>query len=485
MTLDNLRTATLRTLSRATPALLFACLLVSNPAQARARQTQQQPQPTQPQTQQPQQPQAQDLSAKMDEYLNAAVKAEGFSGSVLVARRGQPVFARGYGMADYEGRVANTPRTKFRIGSLTKQFTAAAVLLLQERGRLSVEDPVCKHVEPCPAAWQPIKIHHLLSHTAGIPNFTSFPDYPQTMGQPSPPAQTITRFRDRPLEFQPGENHKYSNSGYVLLGLIIEKVSGQPYAAFMRENIFKPLKMENTGYDDPAAKIELRAKGYAGIDGAPKPAAHIDMTIPHAAGALYSTVEDLHLWEQSLSTEKILKRASLDAMFTEVRSGYAYGWNVGQQFNRKRHAHGGGINGFSAFIARYPEEGVAVVVLANNEAGPSSPGVARDLSAIVFGERYEVPVERKIVKVDPKIYDAYAGEYELGPGFVMTVTREGDGLFAQPTGQNKAELLPTSETTFFPRRVRAEVTFVKDAEGKVTHLVLNQGGRQQTAKKIK
>jgi CubicO group peptidase (beta-lactamase class C family) len=468
---DNSR-APLRARSRrATLAsLLFACLIFSNLAPARAQAPAQTPDP----------------AAKIDEYMNAVVKAEGFSGSILVARRGGPVVAKGYGMADFEGRVPNTSKTRFRIGSLTKQFTAAAVLLLQERGKLSVQDSICKHVEPCPAAWQPVKIHHLLSHTAGIPNFTSFPDYLQTMGQPSPPATTIARFRDRPLEFQPGENHKYSNSGYVLLGHVIERVSGQPYGTFLRENIFKPLKMENTGYDDASASAGPRAKGYeAGPGGAPTPAAHIDMTIPHAAGALYSTVEDLYLWDQALNSDKVLKKASLDAMFTPVRNDYAYGWRVAKQGARTQHGHGGGINGFTSYIARYPEDGVTVVVLANlGEAAPSSR-VARDLASIVYGEKYELPIARVYAKVDPKIYDAYVGEYELGPGFVLAITREGDSLMAQPTGQRKIEIFPTSETVFAPKVFRAEITFARDAEGRVTHLVFSQGGRQQTAKKVK
>ena len=467
---DNPRTGNSRRATLA--ALLFACLLASNLAPARAQAPAPQAAP--------------DPAAKIDEYMNAVVKAESFSGSILVARRGAPIVSKSYGMADLEGRVPNTGKTRFRIGSLTKGFTAAAVMLLQERGKLSVQDSVCKHVEPCPAAWQPVKIHHLLSHTAGIPNFTSFPDYMQTMGQPSPPAATITRFRDRPLEFQPGENHKYSNSGYVLLGHIIERVSGQPYGAFMRENIFKPLKMENTGYDDASAPAGPRAKGYeTGPGGAPVPAALIDMSIPHAAGALYSTVEDLYLWDQALSSEKVLKKASLDAMFTPVRDDYAYGWGVARQGGRMRQGHGGGINGFTSYIARYPEDGVTVVVLANLGGAASSSRVARDLAAIVYGEKYELPVARVIVKVDPKIYDAYVGEYELGPGTALAITREGDSLMAQPTGQRKIELFPSSETVFSPRVIRAEITFVRDAAGQVTHLVFSQGGRQQTAKKIK
>ncbi len=427
---------------------------------------------------------AQDLLPKFEEYAQAAAKAEGFSGAILVARDGKVIVSKGYGMADVENDVPNTAETRFRIGSITKQFTAASVLLLQERGKLSVQDSICKHVAPCPEAWQPVRLHHLLSHTAGVPDFTGFPDYQKTMRDPAPVESLITRFRDLPLEFKPGENWKYSNSGYVLLGHVVEKVSGKSYESFLRENIFEPLKMTSTGYDHAAAIVKRRARGYAkGPDGLVN-ASYLDMSIPFAAGGLYSTVGDLYLWDQALYGEKLLKKPSLDAMFTAVRNDYGYGFRVYKLFDRSHATHGGGIEGFRTSIDRFPDDRVTVIVLSNYE-GAQVGRVARDLSAVAFGEKYELPVERTVVKVDPKIYDAYAGEYELQPGFVFSITREGDRLMMQGTGQGKAEAFPASETNFFFKVVRADITFFKDAAGSVTHLVLNQGGRQMNAKKIK
>lgn len=431
---------------------------------------------------------AQDLLPKFDEYAQAAAKAERFSGAILVARDGKVLVSKGYGMADIENDVPNTPETKFRLGSLTKQFTAAAVLLLQERGKLSVQDSICKYVAPCPEAWQPVTLHHLLSHTAGVPNFTNFnqfPDYVKTKRDPTTVEALINRFRERPLDFKPGEDWRYSNSGYVLLGHVVEKASGKSYESFLRENIFEPLKMTNTGYDHADEIVKRRAHGYApGPGGDLVNASYIDMSVPFAAGGLYSTVGDLYLWDQALYGERLLKKASLDAMFTVVRNEYGYGYGVNKLFNRAHATHGGGIEGFATSIHRFPDDRVTVIVLSNNESARSGP-IARDLAAIAFGEKYELPVERVVVKVDPKIYDAYVGEYELGPGFVFTVTREGDRLMLQATGQGKTEIFPTSETTFFPRVVRADITFVKDDAGRVTHLVLNQNGRQTNAKKIK
>jgi CubicO group peptidase (beta-lactamase class C family) len=427
---------------------------------------------------------AQDLFPKIDEYMQAAVNAERFSGVILVSRDGKMVARKGYGMADLEHDVPNTPETKFRLASITKQFTAAAVLLLQERGKLSVQDSVCKYVAPCPEAWQPITIHHLLTHTAGVPDFTGFPDYRRTMREPATVESLVARFRDRPLDFKSGEDFRYSNSGYVLLGHIVERVAGTTYEKFLRENVFAPLGMTNTGYDRAEEIVKHRARGYAthgeGLVNAPP----LDMSIPFAAGGLYSTVGDLYLWDQALYGEKVLKRASLDAMSAAVRNNYGYGVYVNKLYNRRVVEHGGGIEGFANRIQRFPDDRVTVIVLSNVEGGPSGR-ITRDLAAIVFGEKYEVPVVRTVVKVDPKIYDAYIGEYELAPGVVLTVSREGDSLMMQPTGQRKAELFPASETNFFPRVVRADITFVKDSKGRVTHLILNQGGRQQNAKKIK
>jgi CubicO group peptidase (beta-lactamase class C family) len=431
---------------------------------------------------------AQDLLPKFDEYAQATAKADGFSGAILVARDGKVLVSKGYGMADVEHDVPNTPETRFRLGSLTKQFTAVSILLLQERGKLSVQDSVCKYVAPCPEAWQPVTIHHLLSHTGGVPNFTNFdqfPDYPRTKRETATVESLIGRFRDRPLDFKPGEKWNYSNSGYVLLGHVVEKLSGKSYESFLRENIFEPLKMTNTGYDHAGEIVKRRARGYAaGPDGKLANADYIDMSIPFAAGGLYSTVGDLYLWDQALNGEKLLKKSSLDAMFTAVRNDYGYGYGVNKLFNRAHATHGGSIEGFSTSIHRFPDDRVTVIVLSNYEAARSGP-IARDLAAIAFGEKYEMPVERVVVKVDPKIYDAYVGEYEMEPGFVLNITREGDRLMLQATGQGKAEAFPTSETNFFFRVVRADITFVKDAGGSVTHLVLNQGGRRMNAKKIK
>ena len=415
--------------------------------------------------------------------MNAAVRINRFSGAVLLARDGQPIVSRGYGMANLEHGVPNTPQTVFRVGSVTKQFTGMAVVMLQERGKLSVNDPICKYLTDCPTAWQPITIKHLLTHTSGIPNYTEFPEFMKTAAVDTTSAELTSRFRDKSLQFALGEKYAYSNSGYYLLGTIIERASGKTYADFLQENIFAPLGMKDTGYDNPVRIINHRAAGYARTSDGFINAAPISMSTAYAAGALYSTVGDLLLWDQALYTEKLVSRKSLDEAFTPFKSNYGYGWSIGKRYDRPVIAHGGGIFGFSAYIARYPADRITVVVLSNVEGAPSGE-IANSLSAIVFGAKYDIPAERKEVQVAAKTLERYVGQYQLTPQLVMKVTLEDGKLLAQISTQPKLELFAESETVFFFKVVNAQVTFVVNAQGEVTGAVFRQGGSEIPAKKI-
>ncbi|MGV0028515.1 serine hydrolase domain-containing protein [Phormidesmis priestleyi] len=314
-------------------------------------------------------PSDQDIISKADTYLSKLTKARLFSGSVLIARNGKVLVRTGYGEADREKHVANTAQTKFRIGSMTKQFTAMAILILQARGKLNVHDRICTYLSECPATWQKITLHHLLTHTSGIPDFTRFPDFQTTQGSPSSPTRTIARFKKKPLDFQPGEKFSYSNSGYILLGAIIEQVSGATYEAFLRDNIFVPLQMVNSGYDHNNSDL---AVGYR--DQTSVPADFIDMSIPYAAGGLYSTVEDLYRWDQALYTDKLIPTNLRDKMFTPFALmpdsgglGYGYGWGIGKEGNHPIVSHEAGVNGFHSVIARYPNDKIVVIILGNRQ----------------------------------------------------------------------------------------------------------------------
>ena len=426
------------------------------------------------------------IVSKVNEYMSAAERISHFSGTILVARDGKPIVSKGVGMANYEWNIANTPETVFRLGSITKQFTSAAIMLLQERGKLNVNDPACKYITECPAAWEPITIRHLLTHTSGIPNYTSFPGFMEKKAMlPVSVNDLVAEYKSKPLDFTPGEKNSYSNSGYHLLGVVIEKASGKPYADFLRENIFIPLGMKQTGYDSPRDLIKWRASGYQRTNDGFVNAAYMDMLIPYAAGALYSTTGDLLIWDQALYTEKLLTRKSLDEMFTPFKNNYAYGWGVGKRLDRASTSHGGGIYGFATQIVRFTDDRVTVVVLSNVE-GAGAGRVANDLAAIVFGAKYELPKERVAIPVAAAILDTYAGEYQLTPAIVATVTSEGGKLMIQIAGQPKLELFAETETNFFLKTVDAQVSFVKDETGKVTQMLFKQGGGSGIpAKKIK
>jgi CubicO group peptidase (beta-lactamase class C family) len=429
---------------------------------------------------------AQDIVPKFDEYLSEITKQGRFTGSALVARDGKVIFSKGYGLANAEFDIPNTPQTKFRLGSITKQFTAVSILLLQERGKLSVQDPVCKYFDACPEAWKEVTVHHLLTHTGGFPNFTSFPDYTKTMMIPATMESLISRFKDKPLDFKPGEKWSYSNSGYVALGHIVEKVAGESYESFIQKNIFDPLKMTNTGYDHHETILKNRATGYALIKGKKANSLPIDMTIPHGAGALYSTVEDLFLWNEALFSDKLLSAKSREVMMTPVKNNYGYGIGTNEQWKRKVVSHGGGINGFSTILSRFPEEKLTIVVLRNADYGSPNPGkIASDLAAMVFGEKYDTPRAQTEIKVDPKVLENYVGRYELTPTITLTITNEGGQLMAQLSGQQKLELFAETQTKFFLKVVEAAVTFVKDDKGEVTHAIMHQNGNDRQAKKIK
>lgn len=309
---------------------------------------------------------AKQVVLKVDEYMKAAVKLEKFSGSILIARNGLPIVTRSYGMANQELKVPNTPKTVFQLGSVSKQFTAMAIMQLQERGKLKVNDPICKYLDDCPAAWQPITIHQLLTHTSGIKGYSTLPDWDDRISVlPYTRTGFVKEFRDLPLEFVPGEKYTYSNSGYYLLGLIIERVSGKSYRKFLSENIFVPLGMKSSNYNEPPALVPNRATGYYWEIDSFISSPNENLALSFATSGIYSTVEDLLLWDKALYTEKLVSRKSLNEIFTPFTKGapegdqfsYGYGWNIGKKFDRQSISHSGRHNGLKHIFSAFPLSG--------------------------------------------------------------------------------------------------------------------------------
>jgi CubicO group peptidase (beta-lactamase class C family) len=419
---------------------------------------------------------ADEASALVEAYLHSDL----FSGSVLVAHHHQVLFRRSFGLADRAWEIPNTPETRFRIGSVTKQFTAAAILQLIERGKLKLEDSIADHYLDAPATWRPITIRHLLVHTSGIPSYTALADFAGSLSKLCrTPEEIIALTRDAPLDFEPGTQFAYNNSGYVLLGYVIEKVTGQSYARYLEDSIFNPLGLTDTGYDDGASILPRRAAGYRYLDAQWKNAASIDMSLPYAAGALYSTIDDLLRWEGALSGGQVIGAALLQAMFADHGHAYGYGFVIRKQFDRPLQTHNGGINGFRATLDHYPEDELTVIALSNIEIAPVEK-IARELAAIRLGVA-EAP---RAAPVDPALLDGYVGHYQLGPRFVLTVTRQSDQLFVQATRQPRMEVFAESDRVFFSKVVDVRIAFEVDPRGQARRMVLHQNGGERPGTRI-
>lgn len=554
---------------------------------------------------------AQDKAVKIDQMISLYHKYDQFNGSALVVDNGKVIYKKGVGLANMEWDIPNAPDTKFRLGSITKQFTATLILQLVEQGKIRLDGKLIDYLPDYRKdTGAKVTIHNLLSHTSGIPSYTSLPGFFQDVSRnPFKVDDFIKKYASGDLEFEPGTKFVYDNSGYFLLGAIVEKVTGKPYEKVLKENIFDPLGMKNSGYDHWGTILSKRATGYTRSARGFQTAAYLDMSIPYAAGSLYSTVEDLYLWDQALYGEKILSAKSKDLMFKPNLNNYGYGFVITKatlapptKLAVPVIQHNGGINGFNTVIVRMTNDKRLIVLLDNAEDGQYLDKITLGIMSVLYDQPYDMPkrsiadailytiTERDVasaitqyralkagptaseydfgetelnrlgyqllsmkkvaeaievfklnvetypqsanvydslgeaymahndkelsianykksleldpnngnaksrlasltgdqgVKVDPKIYDSYVGEYQLGPTFTITITSEDGKLMAQATGQSKFELFPTSETDFYLKVVPATVTFVKDARGKVTELILTQSGRKGTATKIR
>ncbi len=428
------------------------------------------------------------IEAKVDAYIKPYLNMKVFSGSVLIARQGKILQSKGYGMANDELDVANTPKTKFHIASITKSFTAASIMLLEERGLLKTSDALTKYIADYPDG-DKITIHHLLIHTSGIPNVNNFPEYNDWSRFPQTPSSLIDKFKNRPLDFQPGARYDYSNSNYNVLAFIIEKVSGKSYGDFLKANIFAPLDMKDTAHDGNAnLLIKNVASGYApaGFDGFEK-TSYLDWTIKTGNGSLYSTVEDLYKWDRALYSEKLLKKSTLDKIFTSHIDGVGYGWFISRRLNRRCIRMNGRSPGFQGEIQRFVDDDTCVIVLGNNYSGAAS-FMINDISAIAFGEPYETLKVNATLNLDSKVSAPYLGRYNGGadffvPNAYLTVEKR-EGHFAMRWSMGGLSwLVPINESKFYDRNFGGTVTFVKNDRGEISHLIYRSSGTDFRANK--
>lgn len=528
------------------------------------------------------------LAKTIDAVMSAVYKPGEPGAAIIVRKDGRTLFRKGYGMADLELGVPVEPDMVFRLGSITKQFTAVSVLMLAEQGKLALGDPITKYLPDVPTGGKAITIEHLLTHTSGIKSYTNMEEWLQIWRKDMTPGEIIALSKDKPLEFDPGTRWNYNNTGYVILGALIEKVSGETYEGFVNAHIFAPLGMKHSHYGNVEPVIPRRVPGYhkgkEGFINAP----YLSMTQPYAAGSLVSSVDDMAVWNDAVFSGKVIGRGWLDRAFTPYRlangesTGYGYGWFITNDRGHLSIEHGGGINGFTSSEMTFPADGLFICILTNsaidgrgpepralkiadavlgrleperkpvplasgdmdaltgvyenadgqaryitregdrlfsqrsggqkNEIFAASPAelffadnptrikVVRNAEGRVTGLRLEgrigpadiyerttkpLPAPRKEMSLAPEILDRYVGEYELAPGFVVTIVKEGGRLTSLAPGQPKVELFAESATKFFLKDVDAEIEFVVDASGRVTGLVLRQGGQTMPGRRIK
>jgi CubicO group peptidase (beta-lactamase class C family) len=402
------------------------------------------------------------VAAKADEYLSRYAKQGRFSGAVLIAKDGKVLFRKAYGMADIENSVPNTPETVFRIGSITKSFTALAILQIQAQGKLSVTDKVVDYLPEFPAAWQEITIHHLMTHTSGIPDYSR-----RALGIKEAFAL------NEPLVTKPGETLKYSNFGYILLGQIIEKTSGTKYDEYLAANVLKPLAMTHTAFDRNRAIVAHRARGYvfdgAGVANALMP----EMQGAGPAGALHSTLDDLYLYDQAFYGSTVITRKIAQQLFrgnadwnmpypfNMPGAKYAYGWLVDEQAKHPYTRHGGWVDGFVSELIRFPQDHATIILLCNIESPLHMP-IIRDLTAILFAEPYELPREHKMAHLNTELVNRYVGDYSADGMPPLKVAFRDGRLFLQVPGQPDFEMIAEADDAFFFMGAEASTSFILD-----------------------
>jgi len=429
------------------------------------------------------------LEAQLDAKLAPMFKSGAPGAAVIVMRDGETVFRKAYGLADVDKKVPLQADMQLRLGSITKQFTAVAILMLAEQGKLSLQDDITRFVPDYPTKGKSITIHQLLQHKSGIHNYTAMRSFWSVAHKDMSVAQMIDFFKNEPLDYAPGERWAYSNSGYFLLGAVIEKASGMRYADFIAQNIFEPLGMVDTAYEGAERSAKRRIPGYrGGFFSGYSLADQISMSLPYAAGALVSTVDDLARWDAAISAGKLLTAESWKQAFTPctlpdaAACNYGFGWTIGKLRGHQEVAHGGDIPGFNGYVIRLPDDKVFVAVLSNGERSLlNSEVVAQQAAAIALGDPFP---ERKVIALAPEALDAFVGTYKLADNSTRTVRRKGAILTWQREGRPATDLKPYESTSFFVEGTMNSVEFRRDAGGKVTSLLMQQTIGDQVAERI-
>jgi CubicO group peptidase (beta-lactamase class C family) len=407
-----------------------------------------------------------EIKNQIEAYLEIYTKLWAFSGSIAAIKNGEVLFEKAYGYANIEHKVNNTIETKFKIWSITKQFTAAAILILEERGLLKVEDSLKTYFPELDDLNPRITIHHLLTHTSGIFNYSNLPNSHKTFQRMHHEKDDlIKKFVGAPLDFEPGTKWNYSNTGYYFLGMLIEKLSGRSYKEFLEENIFLPLGMINTGIDDEKKIVENKAAGYYLNYNDLIHCNYINMNLIFSSGGMYSTVNDLLIWDHALNTGKLLSKNSIVKMNIPYENNYGYGVFINKNGNRKVVQHNGGCEGFLAEIHRYVEDDFAVVVL-SNYGFTAVNKLCKAIASIAFEEEYEMPVKPSVLSLSAEVLENYLGVYEDN-NINLELKKENEDIFLIIDDEYTFPVYPVSENVFHHAWIDEDYSFTKDEDGQL------------------
>ena len=421
------------------------------------------------------------LTAEFDKMLSEKFKPGETGCAALVAKNGQIIYKKAFGMANLELDVPMQPDMVFRIGSITKQFTAVAILQLMEQGKLSLQDDITKFIPDYPTQAYTITIENLLTHTSGIKSYTGVPDIMKNVRTDVKPEELIAQFKNQPMEFAPGTKWNYNNSGFFLLGYIIEKITGKTYAEYIQENFFTPLGMTSSCYGSDTKIIKNRASGYQPDDGGAQNSDYCSMTQPYSAGSIMSTVGDLFIWNQAVHSYKLVKKETIDKAFTEYKlangdgTGYGYGWFLSQLQGSPTIEHGGGIFGYLTSSIYLPAEDVFVALFSNN-VGKAPEFTALKMAAMTIGK----PLKTTEIKLDEATLDQYVGIYTNDKEREVTITREGSQLSAKLAGSGTRKMNPVEKDMFLVEDAFMYATFNRGDQGKIVSFVTDDRGKIDT-----
>ncbi len=430
------------------------------------------------------QSQAQISEKKIDAIMESYYAPDEPGGVLLIAKEGDIVFEKAYGMANLELKVPMEEHMVFEIGSITKQFTAVSILMLMEEGKLSLDDDITKFIEDYPTHGHHISIHHLLTHTSGIKSYTSLERWMSDVRKDYEPLQMIDYFKNEPMDFAPGEKFLYNNSAYFILGYVIEKASGMSYEEFLETRIFQPLDMENSYYGSQLELIPNRAYGYQGGDGF-KNAQYVSLTQPYAAGSIMSTVEDMHKWQEALKNNTLISEESLQKAHTNYslnngeKIDYGYGWMINEIQGSRSIEHGGGIFGYTCNGIWMPEEDIYIILLTNrDDVAPGTPSTR--IAAVVKGDPY--PIEKERIELDEDYLKSLSGVYDFEDGTTRYLIYEDGKLKSKREGGGTFEIYPVAKDQFVFANSLASYTIRKKGKNEF-QLIFHSRGDQTVGTK--